>query len=429
MWGPLFVRDLLSAGALRGARIVLHDVDPQALALVHGLGRRMVERLGRGCVEQASDLDEALVGADFVILTITTGGLEAMRHDVEIPQRYGVYQSVGDTVGPGGLLRALRNIPVVVDLAERMERLCPDAWLLNYTNPMTVLCRAVTRTSRIRTIGLCHEWHGVRKKLSAAFGVPPDEWQPRIVGINHLPWLLDLSAGGEDFMPRLHKLAAETLADGGLSDDDARSTVDRGMVKSRLLQIYGGLPVAGDRHVAEFFPVFLGEAAGMGRRWGIERTPIEERYAWRGEARREIEHLMGDDAALDQRLAKRSGEAADAIISALATGGRYEGIMNLPNRGQVPNLPPEVVVETLGVVEGGSAAGLPAGAASPAIEAILLRHIANQELTVEAALTGSRTLALQALLGDALCPPDLHAAEQMLGEMFEANRRYLPHFF
>jgi alpha-galactosidase len=432
-WGPLFVRDLLVAPALGGARIVLHDVDPQALALVQRLGKRMVERLGRGCVEQTLDLDEALAGADFVILTITTGGLEAMRHDVEIPEQYGVYQSVGDTVGPGGLLRGLRNIPVVVDLARRMERLCPGAWLLNYTNPMTVLCRAVTRTSRIRTIGLCHEWHGVRKTLSAAFGVLEGDWQPRIVGINHLIWLLGLQVGGEDYMPRLHTLAAELLAAGevaaGREDDGARSTVDRGMVKARLLQLYGALPAAGDRHVAEFFPFFLGEAAERGRKWGIKRTPIEERYAWRAEAQEKIEQLLEDDAALDKTLAKRSGEAADAIIAALARDGRYAGIMNLPNRGQAPNLPPEVVVETLGVIEGGVAAGLPAGDVPPAIQAILLRHIANQELTVEAALTGSHTLALQALLGDALCPPDLHTAERMLDEMFEANRRYLPQFF
>jgi alpha-galactosidase len=156
---------------------------------------------------------------------------------------------------------------------------------------------------------------------------------------------------------------------------------------------------------------------------------MDERYAWRAEAQQEIEHLMADAAALDGWLAAPSGEAADAIITALAAGGRYEGIMNLPNRGQAPNLPPEVVVETLGVIEGGVAAGLPTGDVPPAIEAILLRHIANQELTVEAALAGSHALALQALLGDALCPSDLHAAERMLGEMFEANRRYLPQFF
>ncbi len=427
-WGPLFVRDLLIAGALQDAEIVLHDVDAQALETVYNLGRAMVEQRGQGHVERTLDLATALRGADFVILTITTGGLEAMRHDVEIPEKNGVFQAVGDTVGPGGLVRALRNIPVVAGLTEKMDQLCPHAWLLNYTNPMTTLCRTVNKTSSIRTIGLCHEWHGVRDRLAAYFGVPASAFMPRIAGINHLPWLLDLSVDGEDYMPRLQELAAEILAQHGAFDDAPRSTVDRGLVKSRLLQLYGGLPVAGDRHVAEFFPFFLTEAAGRGKAWGIDRTPIAERYAWREHARQWIDQLQADTAARDKFLSRASGEAAGEIITALATNGRYAGIMNLPNRGQIAAFPAEVVVETLGVIEQGAARGLPVGDIPPAIEAVLRRHISNQELTVEAALTGSHALALQALLGDPLCPPDVVAAERMLEEMLAANRSYLPQF-
>jgi alpha-galactosidase/6-phospho-beta-glucosidase family protein len=132
---------------------------------------------------------------------------------------------------------------------------------------------------------------------------------------------------------------------------------------------------------------------------------------------------------LNNFLSRASSEAAGEIITALATNGSYAGIMNLPNRGQIAPLPTEVVVETLGVIEQGEARGLPVGAVPPAIEAVLLRHISNQELTVEAALTGSRVLALQALLGDPLCPPDVAAAERMLKEMLAANRSYLPQFF
>lgn len=432
-WGPLFVRDLLIAEGLPDARIVLHDVDAQALATVGALAQDMVRRLGRGCVELQDDPEAALHAADFVILTITTGGLEAMRHDVEIPERYGVRQSVGDTVGPGGLLRALRNIPVVVDLAQRMERLCPHAWLLNYTNPMTTLCRAVAKTSAIRTIGLCHEWLGVRRQLAAYFEVGADDFVARIAGINHLPWLLDLHVGGEDFMPRLHSLAAEVLAARGqapgLTEENTRSTIDRGMVKARLLQLYGALPVAGDRHVAEFFPFFLTAAADWGKAWGIDRTPIAERCQWRAEARAEIAQLREDQTALDAFLARSSREAAGPIITALWTRGRYDGIMNLPNCGQIADLPPDAVVETLGVIEDGAARGQPVGELPPALAGILRRHITNQELTVAAALSGSRELARQALLGDPLCPPDVDAAARMLDEMLAANRQYLPQFF
>jgi alpha-galactosidase/6-phospho-beta-glucosidase family protein len=431
-WGPLFVRDLLVAPALQDARVVLHDVDPHALDTVHALGAEMVRRRGQGCVEGTLDLDDALRGADFVILTITTGGLEAMRHDLEIPEKYGVYQAVGDTVGPGGLARALRNIPVVTGLAQKMEQLCPRAWLLNYTNPMTTLCRSVSKTSSIRTIGLCHEWHGVRRRLAAYFDMPETAFVPRIAGINHLIWLLGLEVGGEDYMPRLHELAANVLAArgqvAGLIEGDVRSTIDRSMVKSRLLQVYGALPVAGDRHVAEFFPFFLGDAAGRGRAWGIDRTSIAERYIWREDARQGLDRLKGE-GAVAAFLAQSSGEAAGEIITALATSGSYAGIMNLPNRGQIANLPGEVVVETLGVIENGETRGLPVGDVPPAIHAVLQRHIVNQELTVEAALTGSRELALQALLGDSLCPPDLEAAERMLEEMLAANQSHLHLFF
>ncbi len=187
--------------------------------------------------------------------------------------------------------------------------------------------------------------------------------------------------------------------------------------------------MAGDRHVAEFFPFFLTEATGRGKAWGIDRTPISERYTWRDEARQKLVQLATDDKARDAFLTKRSGEAASEIITALATGGRYAGIMNLPNHGQIAALPDGVVVETLGEIEQSEARGLPVGDVPPAIEAILRRHISNQELAVAAALTGSRALALQALLGDLLCPPDIAAAERMLEEMLAANRSYLPQFF
>ena len=133
----------------------MHDIDPEALTLVYALGQKLLKAGNLPyTIARTLALWDALQGAHFVVLTITTGGLAAMRHDLEIPEKHGVYQSVGDTVGAGGLARALRNIPVVVDIARHMEALCPDAWLLNYTNPMTTLCRAVTRETGIKTIGL-----------------------------------------------------------------------------------------------------------------------------------------------------------------------------------------------------------------------------------------------------------------------------------
>ncbi len=159
-WAPKLLTDLALTKNLAGT-IVLHDVAPEPLA--------EMQRLGRKIMAEAS--------AEFVIVTITTGGLEAMRHDLDIPLKYGVYQSVGDTVGPGGLARALRNVPVLVQIARAMERASPDAWMLNLTNPLTVLTRAVAKATAIKTIGLCHELQGVCGGMTRMFGVAPEDFE------------------------------------------------------------------------------------------------------------------------------------------------------------------------------------------------------------------------------------------------------------
>ena len=156
-WSPQLIRDLFNTPTLQGSTLVLHDIDPEPLEVVFALARKMLEAQDTGWhLHRTTRLAEALPGADLVLLTITTGGLEAMRADIEIPEQYGVYHSVGDTVGPGGLSRALRNIPVVVDIARQMSQLCPNAWLINYTNPMTTLFMAVSRVTSIKTICLCN---------------------------------------------------------------------------------------------------------------------------------------------------------------------------------------------------------------------------------------------------------------------------------
>jgi alpha-galactosidase len=381
-------------------------------------------------LHQSSTLGEALFEADFVILAISTGGLGAMRHDLEIPARYGIFHSVGDTVGPGGLSRGLRKIPVVVEIAREMEIHCPEAWLLNYTNPLSTLTRAVTRETSIKTIGLCHEWLGVREKLAQYFNAPEEALQPHIAGVNHLIWLLDLCWNGRSLNPKLQDMAEQVLA--GDLDLDPGSTspfADHGRVKARLLQVYGALPVAGDRHVAEFFPHFLSEAAGRGQAYAVALTSVADRDGWRQEDRARLEAILEGREDLRPYLQGPSSEAAHSIIAALVADGRYRGVMNLPNRGQITNLPRDVVVETIGVVEDGKANGICAGDLPPAIQAVVSRHVSNQELIVEAALTGSRTLARQALLNDPMVTIPPEAAIKMLDELLDANKAYLPLFF
>jgi alpha-galactosidase len=317
----------------------------------------------------------------------------------------------------------------VVEIARRMEVLCPDAWLLNYTNPMTTLGRAVTQQTRVKTLGLCHEWLGVRHHLATLFGVHEAAVQARLGGINHFTWITGLRIGGQDAFPRFREMAARILAGELLVDtDETRSYADHFKVKSRLFQVYGALPAAGDRHVAEFFPYFLSDGADRGAAYGIWRTSVDERYEWRAQAKATIEGLLSGRIDLRPHLKQDSGEAANKIIRALLGGEPYSGPLNLPNSGQIGNLPRDAVVETFGIVDASGASPIPFGRLPCGVASVVRRHVHNQEMTVEAALTGNRDLALQILANDPmLC--ELASVETMLEEMLEANRRYLPQFF
>src|ERR687896_221406 len=194
-WGPKIIQDVALSDDLQGSILTLHDIDSEALDDLYRWGEKMAALAGADLVlERTGDLDEALSGAHFVVLCISTGGLDAMAHDLEIPARYGVVQTVGDTVGPGGLFRGLRNIPVVVEIARAMEEYCTDAVLLNLTNPLTVLTRAVGKATSTRAVGLCHELFSTLGMLSKMFDVTAEAINARVAGINHFIWVTDLGA-------------------------------------------------------------------------------------------------------------------------------------------------------------------------------------------------------------------------------------------
>jgi len=433
-WGPTFLRDILITEELKGSAITLHDIDAERLDLNFRLGQKMLADFNLDfSIEQTIVLDEALSSADFIILTITTGGLETMRHDLEIPWKYGIRQSVGDTVGPGGISRALRNIPVVAEMARRLDKLCPNAWFLNYTNPMTVLTRTIDmhRSVRGRTVGLCHEWIGVRNKLAEIFGVTPEDIAGRVAGINHFIWVTDLYATGKRVWNKLPQLTEKILSgEIDVSPDDGTVFVDKAKVKARLFQIYGALPAAGDRHVAEFMPAITCENTNWGADFGFKLTSTDDRQAMMMFERMMIESTLPGETPLEPCMQDISTEAASPIISSIVTNGRYVGIMNLPNLGQIANIDKDIIVETYGTIDPSGASAFTFGHLPPAVHAWVQRHVQGQELTIAAALTGDRSLALQALLNDPLtsCLPT-DQVEKMLDELLEANKGYLPRFF
>jgi alpha-galactosidase len=426
-WTPIMLRDIAAMKDLAGT-IVLHDIAPEPLEDLQRLGRKIMSAADADfAVETTTDLDAALRGAEFVIVTITTGGLEAMRQDLDIPLKYGIYQAVGDTVGPGGLSSALRNIPVMVEIARAVERVCPDAWLLNLTNPMSTLTRAITKVTSLKAIGLCHELFGVRATIKEMFGVANVDLQMRVAGVNHLIWLLDLSIRGQDGLQMIRGFVAGGRQIPVRTSGAARlfpSFRDHWQVKLALFDIFGCLPAAGDRHVAEFFPYFLTEEHRAGADYGVELTLIEHRYEVARMAQAAIRDAI---ASAEPPPIGRSEEEVVDIIAAIANGRSLHTIVNLPNRGQIDNLPRDAVVETMGIVGPAGAHGVSVGALPAGVLNTVHPHVLNQELIVEAALTGDRKLALQALLNDPLVR-DFRTAPRMLDELLAAHADYLPQF-
>jgi alpha-galactosidase len=428
-WAPAILTDLVLKPELEGSTAVLLDVDAEALELTLAFGQRLLAAAGRRwTVEATTDRRAALKDADYVILVVAVGGLEAVEHDLAIPLRYGVYQSVGDTVGPGGLARALRHIPVVYQIARDMEELCPRAWLINYTNPMTTLTRAVSKHTRVRVIGVCHELTGVLGRLRGLLDLGDAPIETRVAGINHFIWLLDWRADGRDGYELLRTYLREHTPDfpyrGELSGSPVSVFDDRLLLKWRLFETFGLLPAAGDRHLAEFFPYFLTDGTNRGADYGIELTNVEQRRTiagWRRDWARRV--VAGEEPP----LLMSSGEAAAEIVCALEGLGDGLFIVNLPNEGQVDNLPRGAVVETMGRISLDRAEGVESGGLPAAVLSLVLPHVMRQEMIVRAAMTGDRTLALQALVIDPLVH-DFASAGPMLDELLLAHRAHLPQF-
>jgi alpha-galactosidase len=419
-WTPGLVNDMALTRSLDGAELVLCDINFEALKLMTPLCKGIVAHQGsRMQVRATLDRRDALLDADFVVLCVSVGGLEAMRQDLEIPLKYGIHQSVGDTVGPGGLARALRHIPFAVQVAREMGELCPEAWLLNLTNPMTTICRAVSKATGIRTLGLCHEVGGVRHGLTGLFGVSSQDVLMEVAGINHLPVILSCRVNGEDGFELLRSWLNDHDPFEYVEDAPLTSPFqvfrDYLAVKLWLFSQTGVLYGAGDRHVAEFFPGFLNEANQFGRRFGVQLTTVDHRLEMARQRRADLESFVPPQSPSDEQLAP--------LMGALVGGAPGQFVVNLPNRGQVDNLPRQAVVECLAYADRSGVWPISVGELPPAVHAVVAPHVDRQELIVEAALTGRHELARAALATDPLVDDPLLVAP-LFDELMTALARF-----
>jgi alpha-galactosidase/6-phospho-beta-glucosidase family protein len=433
-WSPKLICDLLSLPSLAGVHLVLEDVDPGPLEKMEAIARIADDKLGaKSTVSTTTDQRAALEGADFVVVTISTGGFTSMAVDIDVPARHGIKQSVGDSVGPGGINRALRNIPVLAGIGHDMEDQCPDAWMLNITNPMTTLTRTVCRETQLKTVGLCHEVGGFCMDLAIAFRQPHTAVRPVIEGVNHFPVITAIDVDGRDGFEMLAELVDEL---GGLEalaptpdqeEAEPFSKLDfarRHLLKLTLLDRWGALLGANDRHLAEFVPSVLTEASGWGASWGIELTPMATREMHQADFIAEVDAVL---AGTEELATWDSGELVAPVIDSLIT--RRELPLNRPNQGQCPDLPAAVVVESMCVVDGDGIRGRDVAPAPAPFAELLRRHVAVQELTVEAALRGDRALVHEAFALDPLAGRgDLRDTEAMVEELLAGTARWLPQF-
>jgi alpha-galactosidase len=287
-WAPRLLCDFANTPSLTDARVVLHDLDEDRLKLMEALGRDIAAKRGIALETIAEpDRERALTGADFVITCFSVGGFDSMQHDIEIPRRFGIRQPIGDSVGPGGLMRALRSIPVALEIARDVEKLAPDAWLVNVTNPLTALCRSITRETSVNTVGLCNEWVGATFNLSLALDCGMNDIDPVLAGVNHFPLATELRVKGEDGFALLDALMAdrdraahEHIWMDPLEDMHWIKTspaehwskldvIENNRVRFEILRRFGVFPGSGDHHSVEFMPGFVHPGNDYGEGWRV----------------------------------------------------------------------------------------------------------------------------------------------------------------
>lgn len=414
--------DILSFPELRETTFALMDIDAKRLDYTRRVGERILrEGDYPATITATTDRREALQGADYVITMILVGDIEVIRHDIEIPLKYGVDQCIGDTLGPGGVFRALRTIPVMLDICHDMEELCPDAWLLNYTNPMAMLCWAMNEATSIRNVGLCHSVQGTAWQLSQYIGSPWQEVSYWVAGINHQAWFLELKWKDRDAYPLLRPKI------------DDPEVYNKDTTRFEMLKHLGYFVTESSGHNSEYNP------------WFRKRPELLKKYTpgggWNGGTGFILELYGTDRADYEEKLERiasgedplylaRSQEYGSYIIHSLETGEPRRINGNVRNDGLITNLPQGCCVEVPCLIDGHGINPCFVGNLPPHLAALNRSNIAVQEMAVKAALNSDRRMAFHAVAADPLTAAilSLEEIQRMVDEMFEAEARWLPSF-
>lgn len=415
--------DAMLTPSLADSHIVLYDIDEKRLreseAMLKTINKNANQN--RAEIQVYHDRKEALRDADFVVNAIQVGGYKPSTViDFEIPKKYGLRQTIGDTMGIGGIFRTLRTLPVMLEFAREMEEVCPNAWLLNYTNPMAMLTMGVLKATSIKTVGLCHsvqvcvpelfEYLGIKEQYDLA------DFQWKIAGINHMAFLLEITKDGEDFYPTIRQLAEE------------KENPHRDSVRFELMKRFGYYITESSEHNAEYHPYFIkSKYPELIDDLGI---PLDE-YLTRCENQiRDWETMREDIVDNGDLTHKRSREYASYIMDAIKTGNPTVIAGNVLNKGLITNLPEDVCVEVPCLVDKNGIQPTYVGALPTQLAALNRTNINVQELTVEAALTLEKDKIYQAAYLDPHLLSELSLADitQLVDDLIEAHGDYLPDY-
>lgn len=413
------ITDLLMTPALEEGVIALVDIDATRLELAQQIAEKAISVTGRRWrVEASTDRNQVLPGTDYLINTIEVAGLANVRHDFDIPMKYGVNQCIGDTIGPGGIFKALRTLPAWIDILRDTERLAPGALVMNYTNPMSLTCLTGLRASSLPIVGLCHSIQNTAEQLAEYLGVPQAELKYRAAGINHLAWFVELTRNGEDMYPLLR----EKMKDPAIYESDP--------IRFEMMLHMGAFVTEGSGHFSEYIPYFR------------KRPDLVEKYAraeylgetgfyannwprWRQEADDEIRQILRGESPLEL---ERGPEYASYIIEAMETDIPAVIYGNVLNTGLITNLPQNGVVEVRCLVNRDGIQPTYFGALPVQLAALDATHLAVHDLVATAVLEGNREAAFYALMLDPLTAAVCSPAEirAMFDEMSQVQAAYLP---
>jgi alpha-galactosidase len=420
-------RDVLAFPALTAASIVLYDIDPPAAERTRRSVQAMIDNARvPATVEVAPDLRTAVRGADVVITVFQVGGVEAYAHDVLIPREFGIDQTVGDTLGPGGIFRGLRTVPALREVAEAILDLCPDAWLLNYANPMSINCWA-TDLLGAKILGLCHSVQGTSELLAHELEVPYDEVTFECAGVNHTAWFTTFRRGDEDLLPRIREVMKSRHVDRSIPllprSDDAYESNER--VRAELMMLTGYFHTESSHHASEYWAWFRKTPA-------LTAEYLDRRWDYLEICRSAVADHSNEDIVEDARRRgpTHGGEFAAPIVDSLVTGVPRVVYGNVRNGSSIENLPADACVEVACLADGKGIRPTRYGGLPSACAALNGAQITVQRLATEAAMTGDRDLvhaavALDPLTSAVLTLPKIH---EMVDRMLEAEAPWLPGF-